>query len=38
VEVTRTVDKKSYLTGVQPGDKIDISYTEAILVSVERPR
>jgi len=35
--VTRKVDKKSYLTGVQPGDKIDITYTEAILVSVERP-
>jgi hypothetical protein len=35
--VTRKVDKKSYLNGVQPGDKIDITYTEAVLVSVERP-
>jgi hypothetical protein len=35
--VTRKVDKKSYLTGVQPGDTIDITYTEAVLVSVDRP-
>jgi hypothetical protein len=35
--VTRTVDNKSYLTGVQAGGKIDITYTEPIFVSVERP-
>jgi hypothetical protein len=36
--VTRKVDKKSYLNGVKPGDKIDITYTEALLASVERPK
>lgn len=36
--VTRKVDKKSYLDGVKPGDKIDITYTEALLTSVERPK
>jgi hypothetical protein len=36
--VTRKVDKKSDLEGVKPGDKIDITYTEAVLTSVERPK
>jgi hypothetical protein len=36
--VTRKVDKKSNLEGVKPGDKIDITYTEALLTSVERAK
>ena len=36
--ITRKVDQKSYLDGVKPGDKIDITYTEAVLVAVERPK
>jgi hypothetical protein len=36
--VTRKVDKKSDLEGVKAGDKIDITYTEALLTSVERPK
>ncbi len=38
VTVTRKVEKKSNLEGVKPGDKIDITYTEALLTSVERPK
>jgi Cu/Ag efflux protein CusF len=34
--VTRKVDQKSYLDGVKVGDKIDITYTESVLASVER--
>ena len=34
--VTRKVENKNNLAGVQPGDKIDITTTEATLVSVER--
>jgi hypothetical protein len=36
--ITRKVDKKSYLNGVNPGDKIDITYTEALLASVQRAK
>jgi Cu/Ag efflux protein CusF len=36
--VIRKVEDKTKLTGVQPGDKIDIVYTEAVLISVERPQ
>jgi len=36
--VTRKVDKKSVLEGVKPGDQIDITSSEALLVSVERPK
>jgi hypothetical protein len=36
--VTRKVEKKSNLEGVKPGDKIDITYTEALLTSVDRPK
>lgn len=36
--VTRKVDKKSDLEGVKAGDKIDITSSEALLVSVERPK
>jgi Cu/Ag efflux protein CusF len=34
--ISRKVDDKSNLTGVKAGDQIDIIYTEALLVSVER--
>ncbi|HEY7289139.1 MAG TPA: hypothetical protein VH583_04820 [Vicinamibacterales bacterium] len=36
--LSRKVEKKSYLDGVKPGDKIDITYTEAVLANVERPK
>lgn len=36
--VTRKVEKKSNLEGVKAGDKIDITYTEALLTSVDRPK
>jgi Cu/Ag efflux protein CusF len=36
--VTRKVDKKSYLDGVKVGDKIDITYTAALVASVERAK
>jgi hypothetical protein len=36
--VTRKVDKKSYLDGVKVGDKIDITYTEAVVASIERAK
>jgi Cu/Ag efflux protein CusF len=34
--VTRKVDDKKNLEGVKAGDKIDITYTEAIIASVDR--
>jgi Cu/Ag efflux protein CusF len=34
--VTRKIDDKKNLEGVKPGDRIDITYTQAILTSVER--
>jgi hypothetical protein len=34
--VTRKIAQKSHLDGVSPGDRIDITYTEAILANVER--
>jgi Cu/Ag efflux protein CusF len=34
--ITRKIEQKKYLEGVKPGDKIDITYTEAILTSVIR--
>jgi Cu/Ag efflux protein CusF len=34
--ITRMVDNKANLNGVKVGDQIDIIYTEAMLVSVER--
>lgn len=36
--VTRKVDNKANLSGVMPGDQIDIVYTEALLASVEREK
>jgi len=36
--VTRKVDDKSNLANVNPGDRIEIVYTEAILANVERPK
>jgi hypothetical protein len=36
--VTRKVDDKKNLTGVNVGDLIDITYTRAILMSVERDK
>jgi hypothetical protein len=36
--VTRKVYKKSDLEGVKAGDQIDITSSEALLVSVERPK
>jgi Cu/Ag efflux protein CusF len=34
--VTRKVEDKKHLAGVQPGDRIDVTYTEALLMSVTR--
>jgi len=34
--ISRKVDNKSNLNGVKIGDTIDIAYTEALLVSVDR--
>jgi hypothetical protein len=34
--ISRKVDDKSNLNGVKIGDTIDIAYTEALLVSVDR--
>lgn len=34
--VTRKVDDKKNLTGVSVGDRVDITYTEALLTGVER--
>jgi Cu/Ag efflux protein CusF len=34
--VSRKVDDKANLTGVKPGDRIDIVYTEAVVASIER--
>jgi Cu/Ag efflux protein CusF len=36
--ITRKVDKKEHLDGVKAGDKIDITYTEALMASVEPAR
>jgi Cu/Ag efflux protein CusF len=36
--ITRKVDDKSRLAGVNPGDRIDIIYTEALLASVEHAK
>jgi hypothetical protein len=36
--VTRKVDDKKNLTGVNVGDLVDITYTRAILLSVENPK
>ena len=36
--MTRKVEDKSHLQGVKAGDKIDITYTEALLASVERAK
>jgi Cu/Ag efflux protein CusF len=36
--VTRKVEKKSYLEGVNVGDKIDITYTESVVATVERAK
>jgi Cu/Ag efflux protein CusF len=36
--ITRKVEDKSHLAGVNPGDHIDIVYTEALLASVERAK
>ncbi len=36
--ITRKVAQKSYLDGVKPGDRIDITYTEAVLASFERAK
>jgi Cu/Ag efflux protein CusF len=36
--VTRKVDKKSYLDGVKAGDKIDITYTESVVATIERAK
>jgi Cu/Ag efflux protein CusF len=34
--ITRVVDNKANLNGVKVGDQIDIVYTEAMLVNIER--
>jgi Cu/Ag efflux protein CusF len=34
--VTRKVEDKKNLEGVKAGDKIDVTYTRAMLVSIER--
>jgi Cu/Ag efflux protein CusF len=34
--VTRKIENKKHLEGVKPGDRIDITYTQALLTSVER--
>jgi Cu/Ag efflux protein CusF len=34
--ISRKIENKKNLEGVKPGDKIDITYTEALLTSVER--
>jgi len=36
--VSRKVDDKKNLEGVKPGDRIDITYTQAVLTSVEGAR
>ena len=36
--VSRKIDDKKNLEGVKPGDRIDITYTQAILTSVEAAR
>jgi hypothetical protein len=34
--ITRKVEDKKHLTGVAPGDSIEITYTRALLTSIER--
>ena len=34
--ITRKVEDKKNLTGVAPGDSIEITYTRALLTSIER--
>jgi hypothetical protein len=34
--VTRKVEDKKHLANVRPGDRIDVTYTEALLMSVTR--
>lgn len=34
--VTRKIENKKYLEGVKVGDKIDVTYTESILMEVQR--
>jgi len=36
--VTRRVDNRSDLDGVKPGDAIDITYTQAVLVNITRTK
>ena len=36
--VTRKVEDKKNLTGVKVGDVIDITYTRAVLASIERAK
>ena len=36
--VTRKVEEKKNLDNVNPGDRIDITYTQALLINVERPK
>jgi hypothetical protein len=36
--ITRKIQQKKYLEGVKPGDRIDITYTEAILTNVIRAK
>jgi hypothetical protein len=36
--VTRKIDQKKYLEGVKPGDKIDITFTRAIVTEVENAK
>jgi hypothetical protein len=32
--VTRKIENKKYLEGVKVGDKIDVTYTESILIDI----
>ena len=34
--VTRKIEDKKHLANVKPGDQIDIIYTRALLLSIER--
>jgi hypothetical protein len=36
--VTRKVENKKHLDGLKPGDQIDITYTRALLASIERAK
>jgi hypothetical protein len=37
-DVTRKIENKKYLEGVKPGDKIDITFTRAIVTEVTNPK